>query len=280
MPAAVAFLVATPELELAAVLLSFQLLGAEVALARLAAAAALAVLVGVIVGRLVRSRAEEPSPTDVDEEASSLPQVIGKGLRFGFVEAVDSTAPWILVGLATGALLRPFLEPGWFAGLPPGMEVPLMACLGLPLYVCASGSTPLAAILLASGMSPGAALAFLLTGPATNVTTMGVLARLHGRRVAVAFAISMLTLATCFGYAVNGVISPTVVPDLASVHDHGTSWWRIGATAVLAAAFLASFFRQGTRPFVNRILSGPMADPDHEHRDSDEAQRVPASSCH
>jgi len=275
--AAMAFLVATPELEIAAALLSFQLLGFEVALARLAAAAALAILVGVILGKLCGDSAQPAPATEEEAAANGLPEVVGKGLRFGFGEAVDHTAPWILFGLVTAAFLSPFMDSSWFETVTPIMQVPMMALLGFPLYVCASGSTPLAAIFLLSGMSPGAALAFLLTGPATNVTTMGVISRVNDRKTAITFVAVVILLATVFGYAVNAIIPTVVVPPLTSVHEHGGTWYQIAAAVILTVTFGASLVRKGTRGFVGRVVRGALAEG--APSSGADASGEPAASC-
>ncbi|MCB9879495.1 MAG: permease [Planctomycetes bacterium] len=141
-------------------------------------------------------------------------------MQFGFGPAVDNTATWILAGLVLSAMLMPYVDRDWIAGLPPGLDVPVAALLGLPIYVCATGSTPLAAMLLVQGLSPGAVLAFLLTGPATNVTTFGVLARLHGGRTAFVFAVAMWIGAVALGYLANWLIpSPAHWPSTAHAHD-------------------------------------------------------------
>ena len=273
--AALSFLVATPELELAAALLSFELLGAEVATARLLTAAGLAILVALIVSAVARPAKPESIAVRTEEEPAAIRALVGRGLRFGFGEAVDHTGPWILIGLGIAAIASPFLKPDWFAALPAGTEVPLMALIGLPLYVCASGSTPLAAILLIKGLSPGAALAFLLTGPATNVTTMGVIGRLHGRATAMTFAIVMVALATGFGYAVNALMPAPTVPPLKSFHEHGAAAWRIACAIALAVLFAASLWRQGARGFAGRITASPLRYDSH-----DEAAPAGGSCCH
>ncbi|MFM1871709.1 MAG: hypothetical protein RL398_1131 [Planctomycetota bacterium] len=256
--AAIAFLVATPELELAAVALTWQLMGADVALARVGMAAVLALAVGVLVGALAKRRGgtddlagamPEPQPAGV------LPR-LQTALRFGFGPAVDNTATWILAGLLLSAMLMPYVDREWIAGLPPGLDVPLAALLGLPLYVCATGSTPLAAMLMVQGLSPGAVLAFLLTGPATNVTTFGVLARLHGGRTAVVFAGAMWLGAVGLGYLANWLVPSPAVPALApGEHVHGGfGWIALGGLAVL---FGLSLLRQGVRPFLERLYESP-----------------------
>jgi uncharacterized membrane protein YraQ (UPF0718 family) len=257
--AAIAFLVATPELELAAVALTWQLMGPEVALARVGMAAVLALAVGLLVGALARRQAPDP-----DAPAGAMPEPqpagigprLGTALRFGFGPAVDSTATWILAGLLLSAMLMPYIDRDWIANLTPGLDVPIAALLGLPLYVCATGSTPLAAMLLVQGLSPGAVLAFLLTGPATNVTTFGVLARLHGGRTAVVFALSMWLGAVGLGYLTNWLLPSPSVPALGADHQHG-GWFGWLALAGLVALFSFSLLRQGVRPFLERLYESP-----------------------
>lgn len=259
MAAAMAFLVATPELELAAVLLTWQLMGAEVALVRVLMAAALALLVGVFVASFARAPKPDPgAPTGAMPAASSggLGARLRSAVQFGYGPAVDNTATWILTGLLLSAMLMPYIDRDWIATLPPGIDVPIAALLGLPLYVCATGSTPLAAMLLVQGLSPGAVLAFLLTGPATNVTTFGVLARLHGARTAALFAVSMWVGAVGLGYLANVVVpAPAVASLMDDVHAHSTLGWVL--LAVLGVVFGLSLLRQGVRPFLERLFESP-----------------------
>lgn len=267
--AAIAFLVATPELELAAVMLTWQLMGGEVALVRCGMAAVLALSVGVLVASFAKPKPQDPNAAASDcsipaGESGGLGTRLKTAINFGFGPAVDSTATWILTGLLLSAMLMPYVDPEWIAGLPPGIDVPIAALIGLPLYVCATGSTPLAAMLLVQGLSPGAVLALLLTGPATNVTTFGVLARLHGTRTALVFASSMWLGAVGLGYLANWLVA--VPPMDAFVnHDHQGSmaWFWLWA---LALVFAWSLLRQGVRPFLERLFESP-ANLDHSGHD-------------
>jgi uncharacterized protein len=154
------------------------------------------------------------------------------------------------------AVLMPYVDREWIAALPAGIDVPIAALIGLPLYVCATGSTPLAAMLLVQGLSPGAVLALMLTGPATNVTTFGVLARLHGARVAALFAIAMGGGAILLGYLVNWFLPKPVLPVLTDGgHHHSSLGWL--ALIALAVVFLFALLRQGVRPFLERLFESP-----------------------
>ena len=262
--AAMSFLVATPELSLDAVLISLPLLGGPFTAVRVACAALVALLIGWGIGRLVRPPAV-PRPTAEERDADRpLGQRVIAGLRVGLGEVVDDTAPWIVLGLGVAALIDPLVSADWLARIPPAVEVGLFALLGIPTYVCASGATPLVAVLIFKGASPGAALAFLLTGPATNLTTFGVLSRLHGVRVALWFGLGIMALALALGYAVN--LALYLPPALAVDEVGGHGWWSLEGVSLCALCALCalSLLRRGPRAFVGEIFAADEED-DHDH---------------
>lgn len=262
--AAMAFFVATPELGLDAILLSWPLLGEELTLLRLGSAALVAWLVGWLIGGRAGVRA---APVVEDGEIrGSLGQRLLAGLRTGFGELVDVTAPWIGFGLLLAALIEPWIDPSALTAIPGPAQVLLFAALGVPMYVCASGATPLVAALLAKGLSPGAALAFLLTGPATNATTFGVLAQEHGRATALRFAGAMLGAAVLLGIAVDLLLPG--LDAVAGVQHHASHGWPSElAMWALAAVFLASFVRQGPHGFLARLWEREGHSHDHAGHD-------------
>lgn len=258
--AAMAFLIATPELGLDALLLSVPLLGTELTGARLVAAAAIAVGVAWVIGRMV----PPPSPSNQDEAAPTEPTEplrarLIQGLRFGFIELVDHTAPWIVMGLIVAALAEPLLGHDLLTGLPKLAQVPLFALIGIPLYVCASGATPLAAIAIHKGISPGAALAFLIAGPATNTTTFAILARLHGRRVAAAFGAAVLASAVVCGWLIDVAALGLLHHLPVEAHAEGSALEWVCLIA-FAAICVASLLRQGPRGVI-----GQLTNPIHTH---------------
>jgi uncharacterized membrane protein YraQ (UPF0718 family) len=282
-----AFLIATPELEIAAILLSFTLLGPEVAIARIASAGLLAVLTALLVHRVARSRAQPAPP-----QAAPLPRPrrsVKEALRYGFVDAVEDTGSWLLAGLGLAAILAPYLDPDILRAVPAGLDVVIAALLGLPLYVCASGSTPLAAVLVAQGVSPGAAIAFLLTGPATNITTYGVLSQLHGRAVAATFAFAMFVLSTLLGYTVNALLPRAAMHVTVEPHHHVASWLEVGCLFIVSGALLFFFLRVGVRGVLARLFMahadeqaghGHGADQGHSHGQRSPAHVHAHACCH
>jgi len=254
--AAMAFLVATPELGLDAVLLSIPLLGPQVTILRLVAAALVALLVGWWVGGRLRAAERAAGPTGAAATGPGMARRLRGALRTGTGEVVDHTAPWILLGLGVAALVTPFLESGWLGSLPPVTDVLLFTVLGFPTYVCAASATPLVAAFLATGLSPGAGIAFLITGPATNISTLGLVSSLHGRRAAIAFAAIMVTLAVTAGLAINAAFGVLPVPSLEALTEEPPSLLQQVSLVLLGGLFLRSIARRGLRSFAGELREG------------------------
>ena len=256
--AAMAFLVATPELGLDAVLISWPLLGGKMAVARIVASALVALAIGVIVGHLADTRRAnwlESAPSQAVVRGNFW-QRVRLGLDFGFGELVDHIGPWLLLGLVIASLVEPLMEGAWLSALPWSADVLLFTLIGMPIYVCASGATPLVAVLLLKGVSPGAALAFLLSGPATNITTFGVLSQLHGRRIAFAFACTMAAVATIMGIVLNVILGHQASGFALheSLRDEPGIMGILCLVAV-AVVLAISVLRQGPREFVGQVIT-------------------------
>ena len=249
--AAMGFLVATPELGLDAILITLPLLGMEMTLARLVAAFLVAVIVAMVVGPRVARFDVEPESASRKPEAP-LGERLKAGLRFGLVEMFDHTMPWVLAGLAIAAAVEPLLAHDLLKQVPQTFQVPLFALIGIPMYVCASGATPIAAIAIHMGISPGAALAFLLAGPATNITTFGILSDLHGRRIALMVGATVTGAAVGLGWAADA-IALHVPHDLHAMGHTEASTLQWLSLAALALLTMLSLFRQGPRGVLQQI---------------------------
>lgn len=261
--AALTLLVAAPEIGLATFLVSWSLLGGTITIVRGLAAVVTALAVGYGVARLGPRQARPDLPPLPPPSAPPLPWSarLWSGVRYGLGDTVDHTAPWILVGLAVAAFAEPLLDGEAVARVSPWIEVPVFAAIGVPMYVCASGATPLVAVLLHKGISPGAAIAFLLTGPATNLTTFGVLRSLHGRKLATLFGAAMLIVPTLLGGAVN-VFLPRDRPELlhTAAHEPATTI-EMTSLALLGVLVAISLVRHGPRHMVAQLVTTSV----HEH---------------
>ena len=255
--AGLAFLIATPELGIDALLLSIPLLGSELTVARLVAAVIVALAAGYLLGRLMPTN--QFHQNHGSNAQTSLLNRLKDGLKYGLIDLVDHTLPWIILGLGIAAMVEPILSPETMKQLPSWLQVPAFALLGIPLYVCASGATPLAAVAIHKGISAGAALAFLLTGPATNATTFGILKQLHGKRIAILFGVVVCGLAIGLGWTIDAVISSDSIGLHETAEEKGSmlQWVCVGGLIVLG---ISSLIRQGSRGFVDQITH-----PIHSH---------------
>lgn len=185
--AVVSFLVSTPETGVDSIALSWGLLGPVLTVFRPLAAFATAVAAGLSENLFGAGESPGRSP-EVVCGCRALPRAgrpgtrVREGLRFAFGDLLGDLAPWLAVGFLVAGVISAAVPPAFLErhlGAGPLSYVAMLA-VGMPLYICATASTPIAAALLAKGLSPGAALVFLLAGPATNASTITALSGLLG----------------------------------------------------------------------------------------------------
>lgn len=255
--AALALLVAAPELAVGSVLVSLRLLGVEVGLTRVLLALVLGLAVGLVLGGFARRHPVVEEPPAKREAWTTR---LSTGFKFSFGELLDESLPWLVVGLLLAALANMLVEPEVVAAVPHWLHVPLMALLGAPFFVCAAGSTPLAAVLLMKGLSPGAAIAFLLMGPATNSAVWHQMEHLHGRKLAAAYTGFVLGSSILLGYLLDLVLHHEHVGH--SHHGHeaveAAGWihgLELSSAVILGLLVLLSVARQGMPRFLGRVLT-------------------------
>ncbi len=251
--AAAGLLVASPELGPSALLLSFALLGPELAVARICTAAVAAIVVAFLF--TYASTGDNALPSDMDS-APQLPHPktldsIGHALRFGFVEMLDHTAPWLLAGLIAAALAEPTIPHDAFVSGTPILVVVVAALIGVPFYVSASAAMPVLAVLIHKGLSPGAAVAFLLTAPAVTPATVALLSARFGMRTARIFAVAAVLVAIVAGVSIDRFAGITYAFD---IHRAPTMLENF-ALPVIALLVVASLVRQGPRAMLAKLLA-------------------------
>jgi uncharacterized membrane protein YraQ (UPF0718 family) len=132
---------------------------------------------------------------------------LGAGFRFAIFDLWGDLAGWFLIGLILAGLISVLIPDDIFgkylgSGLPAML---LMLAVGIPLYICATASTPIAAALILKGVSPGAALVFLLAGPATNIASLTVLTGVLGKRATAIYLTAIAVSAVVFGLLLDQV---------------------------------------------------------------------------
>lgn len=258
-----AFLISTPETGVDSIAVTWALLDPFMAVVRPFSAFVTALVTGIMVQTLDRekyqvgqnspvsglsprqsardngsilplSKSLEPLPCQPGADcgctpanAGALPwQRLRKGMAFAFGDLFRDIALWFLLGvLIAGAIsvwLTPVMVSKWLGH--PLLAMAAMLAVSVPLYVCATASTPIAAALVLKGLNPGAALVFLLAGPATNAAALAVISKILGRRSAVIYVAGIIICSLVMGILVDWVYGQT------DFLTGGLDAWRIGAT--------------------------------------------------
>jgi uncharacterized membrane protein YraQ (UPF0718 family) len=232
--ATTSFLVSTPETGVDSVFITYAMMGPFMAISRPIIALFSAITTGTLVNLfdteddMVDKRSIETSccsskkqpqetiqPNETDgccskEEikTESYFSKIFSGVKYAFTNLLDEIIFWLAIGLLFAAIVQTFVPSdilikygtGWT-----GMLV--MLVVGIPMYVCATASTPIAAGFLMAGISPGAVIVFLMAGPATNMATLGIINQQMGKRTMLLYLLGIMSTSLLSGFAINWLVS-------------------------------------------------------------------------
>lgn len=254
--ATASFLVSVPETGVDSIAITWALLDPLMTIVRPIAAFITAVATGFFINLIPETKDdEEKSPrsscgcsshskekTEVLSQKESLGRRIENGLVYAFSDLLKDIGGWLMLGIAIAGIIS-FFVPVGFVELYLGGEFSsllIMLVIGIPLYICASASTPIAAALVLKGLSPGAALVFLLAGPATNAATMTVVAKHLGKAATVVYTTAIAICSLAMGWAVNRIYLWSDIDVMAWVKhsEHTTESFLFPASAILLLALL------------------------------------------
>lgn len=247
------FLVATPETGVDSISFSYAVLGPIFALMRPIGALTSAIIAGVLVNTLDKGESEtvtadsqsgsccaskKQAEQQAEQYIAPLSERFAAAIKYGYGRMIADTAKWLAIGLVAAAVITTVVPQSFFLQWGDGlMAMIIMVIVGLPMYICATASTPVAASLLFAGISPGAALVFMLTGPATNIATMGVIREQLGNRSLIAYLIGVIGTAILCGLLLNELYQAFAWPLQLSMAEHGESyplWRQLAAVALVA----------------------------------------------
>ena len=245
------FLIATPQTGMDSIAATWSLLGPAFAVIRPVAALVTALFGGIAVGKSENEPETEPQSCSTSECAEPRKSFAAKcldALRYGFVELVGSIGSWLVVGLIIAALITVYVPEDALAslGAHPLLAMIVVLLVAIPMYVCATGSIPIAMSLMLKGLSPGTALVLLMAGPAANFASFALISRELGRKSALIYLASIVIGAVGFGLIIDFLLPKSwFVLSSAAVgccHSHMT--WSIFPTicsALLVGLLVYSF---------------------------------------
>ncbi len=243
----ISFLISTPQTGVDSILATYALLGLPLAIIRPVVA-----LVTGVFGGVMGNLTDRPGD-GTEQEQETKPQEhersVREFFRYGFVELIQDISKWLIIGILIAALLSVVIPDDFFVRnfTSEYLSMFIMLLASVPLYVCATGSIPIAAVLMLKGLSPGAALVLLMAGPATNIATMAVIGNTMGKKSLRVYLASIIGGALLFGTLVNEAIprewiTGYISHDLHStMHDHAARWYEWVTSAILAGLIVNGY---------------------------------------
>jgi hypothetical protein len=202
----ISFLISTPQTGVDSIMVTYSLLGLPFAIFR----PIIALITGVVGGWFTNSvtKNEPDNTADVSGEASldrRYKNPFAEIFHYAFVDFLQDIAKWLVIGILLAALMSVLIPDGFLMAYRGNEFINMLLAIAIagPLYVCATGSVPIAAVLMMKGLSPGAALVFLMVGPATNAATMTLVGKVLGRKTLFSYLGTVIFCAILFGVFMN-----------------------------------------------------------------------------
>ena len=235
--AVASFLIATPQTGIDSILATFSLMGLGFAIIRPVAALVTGVCGGILVNRLVPEEDGEVrlrSSCHV-ERGNKLTRV----LKYAYFQMIQDMGGRLVIGLLVAALIQVIVPEEFFLhfGKQPLLQMLLVLIVAVPMYICSTGSIPVAAALMMKGLSPGAALVMLMAGPAVNLASILVVRKAMGRRFTWIYLLVIVCFSILFGLIVNA-IGLTITPMASADPCCGTDAAMPGTFKLICAILL------------------------------------------
>ena len=242
------FMVATPETGVDSIGVTLALMGPIMAIARPIAAISSA----IVAGKLVRWWDVETPPKQEAvksccKKGNITPQQSAWGkaravVQYGYGKLLSDFMGWLLVGLFFAALIQTFVPASFLTQYGSGVfAMVLVILVSIPMYICATASTPIAAGLMLSGISPGAALVFMLAGPATNIATLMVVKNELGARSLAGYLCGVIFTALFMGLMFDALLDYFDITIAVSMGEHGEMTSMLYSLSAVILASLIAF---------------------------------------
>lgn len=255
--ATISFLISTPETSVDSVAVTYALMGPVMAIYRPIAALVSAIVTGMMTAFVNNQAAESALDAEPDipgccqttaEEAPSCcaesETVVEKktsrffqAVRYAGAELLDDIAAWMAIGIVIAGIMLTYIPPDWLAQWGQGLGAMLvMLVVGIPMYICAVASTPVAAGLLLAGVSPGVVLVFLLVGPATNIASFALVRKELGMKVTLVYLLGISVISVAMGLLLEVLIEQMhwrVEAQLGAAHEILPDVLAIGSALLL-----------------------------------------------
>lgn len=239
-PSVVSFLISTPQTGIDSIIATYGLLGPIFAIFRPIAAFAMGIFGGIVTMWYSKNHFDKRnnSKDEFNFESieinnpvnNTIPIRLKKSLRYAFIEFIDDISNQFLFGLLIAGAISYFVPDDFFSSLFKGNELLAMLSVivfAIPMYVCATGSIPIALSLMMKGLSPGVAYVFLVAGPVTNAASLNILRKVLGNKLLILYVLTVAFTSIIFGYLLNWIFEVTSVnphTQMSHLHLHSNNF--------------------------------------------------------
>jgi hypothetical protein len=245
--ATVSFLASTPQTGVDSIMATYALLGPVLTIFRMITAFVSGLMSGVLTEWFDKDKANKPTPekTGHAQVQKSTGQHFRRIMYYGFVELPADIGKAVLIGVLISGLLAAVIPDNFFADkLGNGfLSMIMMMLIGIPIYVCSTGSIPLGFAMLHMGISPGAVLVFLVTGPATNAAAFTTIWKVLGRRTAVIYVLTIAACGLTAGMLLNQMLDGAGMTTARHTMHIESAWWHQASALLLLAVLLNAICR-------------------------------------
>lgn len=250
--ASTSFLIATPQTGVDSIAATWSLLGPAFAVIRPIAAVVTALFGGIAVGKTETAATAVRCASSVTENkiSESFLHKCLSALKYGYIDLVGSIGGWLMGGLLIAAMITVYVPSDFFSALGsrPLFSMIAVLVIAIPMYVCATGSIPIALSLMMKGLSPGTALVLLMAGPAANFASFALISREMGRKSAIIYLVSIIAGAMLFGLSIDYLLPASWFNPVAlhtnCAHDHSFYLFSIICSAILSTLLIVTFIKQ------------------------------------
>lgn len=254
--ATTSFLIATPQTGVDSIIATYSLMGLPFALIRPLVALVTSLIGGVMVSKFDNDNTSGINLNAPKSEQSNLTfiQKVRKALNYAFVEMMQDIGKWLVIGLVIAGLITVFVPESFFAVFAdkPFMSMLLVLAFAVPMYLCATGSIPIAVALMMKGLSPGTALVLLIAGPAVNVASTLVIGKVMGKKTLITYLSSIILCSILFGLGVDYLLPrewfTSPLETIHRCHGNEVSYFNIGCFIILTILLCNAFIQKYIHP--------------------------------
>jgi len=239
------FLISTPQTGVDSILATYGMLGLPLAIIRPILAFITGIIGGIITNVLIPDDKHNLNTVNVKEIDVITENRFVYAIRYAFYDLLMDIANWLIIGLLIAAFITTIFPENFFMQFlnNPLLSMVVILFISIPLYICATGSIPIAAALLAKGLNPGAAIVFLMAGPATNAATISVLFKSFGKKFTLIYLLVIIVFSMTAGLLTAYLMPASwFMLSFSHIHEHEIGWINVGSTIILLVTLIIGYF--------------------------------------